>query len=136
MFRGGKTPTCGGTLLSTAHVLTAAHCTEGKAASDIRVLLGEHVISDNSVTMVEVARIIQDPNYANVPPANSDFSILQLTRSVSFTASVGPACLPADPGHDFAGSLATVTGWGTLSSGGGQASTLQEVQVTVTWRSR
>ena len=45
---------------------------------------------------------------------------------------MSPACLPADLSATYAGVLATVTGWGTLSSGGSQPTVLQEVDVTVT----
>merc|ERR1712088_749837 len=105
--RNGRTPWCGGTLISSTHVLTAAHCTQ-TSASSIRVILGEHSIAD------------------------SDFAILRLSSPVAFTNEVSPACLPADLSATYAGVLATVTGWGTLSSGGNQPTALQEVDVTVT----
>merc|ERR1711936_1058984 len=105
--RNGRTPWCGGTLISSTHVLTAAHCTQ-TSASSIRVLLGEHSIAD------------------------SDYAILRLSSPVAFTNEVSPACLPADLSATYAGVLATVTGWGTLSSGGNQPTALQEVDVTVT----
>ena len=45
---------------------------------------------------------------------------------------MSPACLPADTKTTYAGKVATVTGWGTLKSGGNQPTILQEVDVTVT----
>ena len=97
----------------------------------MRVLLGEHVISDNSFTRVDVAQIIQDPDY-NSQTTNSDYAILRLAQPVSFSSTVSPACLPQGRSQTYEGQLATVTGWGTLSSGGNQPTVLHEVDVTVT----
>ena len=134
----GRTPFCGGTLISTTHVLTAAHCTAvfNHQPNNIYVILGEHVTNDNQVTRVGVAEVIADPNY-NPQTVNSDFSILRLARPVSFTSTIRPACLPAqtNPAPTYVGQVATVTGWGTLSSGGAQPTVLQEVNVTVTTNS-
>merc|ERR1719454_2723263 len=128
--RNGRTPWCGGTLISSTHVLTAAHCTQ-TSASSIRVILGEHNIADSDFNRVDVAEIINHPNY-NPQTTDNDYAILRLANPVTFTNEVSPACLPADLSNTFAGVLATVTGWGTLSSGGNQPTALQEVDVTVT----
>merc|ERR1712001_218468 len=126
----GRTPWCGGTLISSTHVLTAAHCTQTDA-SRIRVILGEHNIADSDFNRVDVTEIINHPNY-NPQTTDNDYAILRLADPVTFTSEVSPACLPADLSNTFAGVLATVTGWGTLSSGGSQPTVLQEVDVTVT----
>merc|ERR1712218_453937 len=128
--RNGRSPWCGGTLISSTHVLTAAHCTQSDASS-IRVILGEHNIADSDFNRVDVAEIINHPNY-NPQTTDNDYAILRLANPVTFTNEVSPACLPADLSNTFAGVLATVTGWGTLSSGGSQPTVLQEVDVTVT----
>merc|ERR1711962_518377 len=127
--RNGKTPWCGGTLISDRHIMTAAHYTAGKTPASIQILLGEHRTNDDVFTRVDVTKINDDPNYS-MP--NGDFSILTLTKPVTFTSSIRPACLPATTDKTYAGELATVTGWGTLSSGGNQPTVLMEVDVTVT----
>merc|ERR1719330_1121874 len=126
----GRSPFCGGTLISSTHVLTAAHCTQ-RSASSTKVLLGEHNINDNDYNRVDVAEIINHPDYDDGTTDN-DYAILRLANPVTFTNEVSPACLPADLSATFTGVLATVTGWGTLSSGGSQPTVLQEVDVTVT----
>merc|ERR1719423_589765 len=127
---GGSRPFCGGTLISCSHVLTAAHCTAGSSASSISVLVGEHRIDDNSFTRVSLSKITDHPDY-NDNTLDNDYSILTLAQPVKFSTTVAPACLPADNSKDFAGEMATVSGWGTLSSGGNQPTVLNEVDVTV-----
>merc|ERR1712243_448696 len=70
--RNGKTPWCGGTLISDRHILTAARSTE----ASIQILLGEHRTNDDVFTRVDVSQINDDPNYSF---PDGDFSILTLT---------------------------------------------------------
>ena len=129
----GRSPFCGGTLISDRHVMTAAHCTVGQAASPsgLRVLLGEHKTDDATQIKVEVQAINDDPLY-DTSNFRNDFSILTLKEPVTFSTAVRPICLPSDTSKTYAGQKATVSGWGTLSSGGNQPTVLMEVDVTVT----
>ena len=86
---------------------------------------------DSVYNRVDVAEIINHPEF-HPRTLDNDFAILRLSEAVAFTNEVSPACLPADLSATYAGVLATVTGWGTLSSGGNQPTALQEVDVTVT----
>merc|ERR1739838_843577 len=95
------------------------------------VLVGEYNIGDEEYNRVEVAEFIDHPDY-NSDSLDNDYAIIRLANPVTFTNEVSPACLPADESATYAGVVATVTGWGTLSSGGSQPTVLQEVDVTVT----
>merc|ERR1719369_1858482 len=91
----GRSPFCGGTLISDRHVVTAAHCTVNSASTPdgVRVLLGEHKTDDANQIKVEVASINDDPLY-NTQTFSNDISILTLKEPVTFTTAIRPICLP------------------------------------------
>ena len=127
---GEMTPWCGGSIVSSQHVLTAAHCTHGHTASTIQVLVGEHDTSDTLADRHSVSSIAPHPRY-NHSTADFDFSVLTLAAPLNFSSTAAPVCLPASPSSLFTDQVATVAGWGDTSSGGPQSSTLQEVNVTI-----
>ena len=106
----------------------------GSAASSIRVLLGEHSIADSLYNRVDVAEIINHPDW-NSQRIDNDYAILRLAKPVKFNKKVAPACLPADTAATYAGVLATATGWGKLETESNKSPTLQEVDLTVTTKS-
>ena len=131
MSSSGSRPWCGGSLLSARHVLTAAHCTVGSSPSSIRVLVGEHDTTDSVADIRSISAINDHPSYDS-GSLEYDYSILTLSDPVTFSRSMAPVCLPADVSSLYTGEVATVTGWGTTSSGGALAPKLREVDVTVT----
>merc|ERR1711971_1169375 len=126
----GQFPWCGGSLISETEILTAAHCTHGRRASSIKVIVGENDISDEEQMKLEVAEVLVHPMY-NSSTYSNDFSILRLASPLSFSSSISPVCLPADPTVTFTGEVATVTGWGSLGAGNQIPAILQEANVTV-----
>jgi len=132
LMLGSNGPFCGGSLIADRYILTAAHCTEGLRAADLNVRLGEHKISSSSESQTvtrSVSKIINHENYQGGSEIN-DIALLQLSSPVEFRSEVWPVCLPPST-PSYANKVATVTGWGTTSSGGSVSDVLREVDVKV-----
>jgi len=126
---------CGASLISDRWILTAAHCTRGESGGNIQALLGEHDYSSNKETnmvRVGIAEIINHPDYHH-QTTNIDFSLLKMKKTIDFSkySHIRPICLPTDTSKDYTDFTATVSGWGTLSSGGSSSKKLREVDVKV-----
>merc|ERR1712066_170511 len=129
---------CGGTLVASKYVITAAHCVEGGflpvTPSDIKIRLGDHALASTGEgslpeMTIDVAAITMHEGY--VFPDN-DIAIIELAQEVDLTTYT-PACMAkTSDTNTFDGKNAWVYGWGALSYGTGQyPDVLMEVEVAV-----
>lgn len=96
---------CGGTLISSRHIITAAHCIKTHSGRDLRARLGEwdvnHDVEFFPYIERDIVSVIVHPEFYAGALYN-DVAILKLDYDIDFEKNphISPACLP-DKFDDF-----------------------------------
>ncbi|KAF5276945.1 hypothetical protein FQA39_LY18539 [Lamprigera yunnana] len=119
---------CGGSILNDHVVLTAAHCTENRPSSAFSVLYGTHDLESGG-TLVDASTIVRHPNYNVLYYNDYDVALVYVVHFIEFSSKAQPTVLTSTPQNTTKLRLASVSGWGSLSSGGSSPRLLYAVNV-------
>lgn len=108
-------PFCGGSIISTSFILTAAHCTDRKSASSITVRLGTDQLGAGG-EVISVESLSKHPRFS-MTTIDFDFSLVKLSKSITLQQKVKEIIqLPPVDDKIADGSKALVSGWGDTRS--------------------
>ncbi|GLX80291.1 hypothetical protein tinsulaeT_36310 [Thalassotalea insulae] len=121
---------CGGSIVGQDLILTAAHCMEGVngESPNIQVRVGAHSLTDGSGQAIKVAKTYTNQEYPNL---SKDVAILKLEQEITDpnTAIIKLADQSFFNANIKEKAPLTVSGWGTLTSGGSMPDKLMAVSV-------
>jgi trypsin len=111
---------CGGSVISSLWILTAAHCVQGEQASRIRVVTGRTNLTAAGGQVLNVAEVWVHPKYDG---NGWDAALLKLASATSSPAIT--LATAADDHLENPGTILRVTGWGDQTGTLGLTATSQ-----------
>ncbi|CAN9506320.1 unnamed protein product [Ophioblennius macclurei] len=124
---------CGGSIVDSWFIMTAAHCILSMDASQYRVVVGEYDLSEfeGSEQFIRVEEIIVHSGWTGQLGNGNDIALMRLADPIYDNGFVAIADLPAPEQmlpHDF---TCYITGWGLMDHYGSVPDILQVAPIKV-----
>ncbi|XP_017773893.1 PREDICTED: trypsin-2-like [Nicrophorus vespilloides] len=120
---------CGGSIVSSKYVVTAAHCTNGFSYSSFSINAGSSNLNSGGVN-IAVKKILPHPKF-NSDTMDYDISVLELDSPLPFGSGIQAVSLPNNDEAATVGADAICTGWGHTNEGGSFSDQLQVVTLKI-----
>ncbi|XP_043277370.1 chymotrypsin-2-like [Venturia canescens] len=121
---------CGGSILNEYYVVTAAHCVVGERARDLQVVAGTLKLNEpRSIHYVDKYYVHEA--YAPRHSWSNDIALIKVSVPFRYSSTVKFVPLPENHAKVKVGSVAVVSGWGTLMLDGPTPDRLQRTDVMI-----
>lgn len=120
---------CGGTILSTRFILTAAHCIRYRSRKAQAVTVVYNSTNKNQGPSAKVSDVIPHPRF-NPDTVENDIAVLKLSERIRFDRFVKPVCLPMRRLH-LTNRKAFAAGWGYTTDTGNSSELLRYIETKI-----